>query len=425
MAEEAEKEPAELVQPHRDESPAAQIAPASHMRRPHRGEMQGFAKVGQKLTTREAADRLKISVSKLEKWRAEEGGPPFERLGGSIRYDEDRVDAWARERSSAKTEATPMEIAQREREKAGDVADLQRGVVADLAHQRAELVQKLTGKRDERSALAAAAARGEETDVLGRVAAIDGEIQTFERHLAFFDEHVAPPAQERLNGAEAAEAEAVRRLRYEHAGELVRAGAARVAREYTDLRAKLMALVATIAEAERWVDAVNGELPAGAEPLEKPEDSVRDWPGLARQELGREKVWRWVWPSGDALSESQAVAVVRTGPRSGSVETGTAAKLVPNRTVREALFWKIRHRPAAPRVVGARLRDLRLPELAPEEPYAFVAGERVPASAREEVEYLPYEDEAPRDDLTLAAGALKFGGWLPPEPSQPRPPQED
>ena len=40
------------------------------------------------LTEREAARRLRVSVSLLRKWRRSLGGPPFLKLGAAVRYAE-------------------------------------------------------------------------------------------------------------------------------------------------------------------------------------------------------------------------------------------------------------------------------------------------------------------------------------------------
>lgn len=46
------------------------------------------------LDSREVAAYLKISESTLSRWRADQKGPAFLRMGGITRYRLDAVDAW-------------------------------------------------------------------------------------------------------------------------------------------------------------------------------------------------------------------------------------------------------------------------------------------------------------------------------------------
>jgi excisionase family DNA binding protein len=48
---------------------------------------------------REVADLLRISRQTLSKWRAEDKGPPFIQVGGSIRYAREAVDKWLADRT--------------------------------------------------------------------------------------------------------------------------------------------------------------------------------------------------------------------------------------------------------------------------------------------------------------------------------------
>ena len=50
------------------------------------------------LTPEETAERLRISVRTLARWRLEGGGPRYAKLGGSVRYRSSSVDAWVEER---------------------------------------------------------------------------------------------------------------------------------------------------------------------------------------------------------------------------------------------------------------------------------------------------------------------------------------
>jgi predicted DNA-binding transcriptional regulator AlpA len=51
---------------------------------------------GRLLTPKEAADRLRVSLSWLAKARMRGDGPPFVRVGRSIRYCEAVLDQWIR-----------------------------------------------------------------------------------------------------------------------------------------------------------------------------------------------------------------------------------------------------------------------------------------------------------------------------------------
>ena len=55
------------------------------------------------LTVAEAAERLKLSRSFLDKRRWRGGGPPFARIGRAIRYRAEDLDAWARSQSHSST----------------------------------------------------------------------------------------------------------------------------------------------------------------------------------------------------------------------------------------------------------------------------------------------------------------------------------
>lgn len=55
------------------------------------------------LTAREAAERLKLSESYLEKARIRGDGPRFVRLGRSIRYRAEDIEAWVASRAAGST----------------------------------------------------------------------------------------------------------------------------------------------------------------------------------------------------------------------------------------------------------------------------------------------------------------------------------
>lgn len=48
-----------------------------------------------RLTEKEAAARLALSSRTLQQWRVTGGGPPFLKLGASVRYDERDLEQWA------------------------------------------------------------------------------------------------------------------------------------------------------------------------------------------------------------------------------------------------------------------------------------------------------------------------------------------
>ena len=47
------------------------------------------------LTTMEAAEALKMSASTLSKMRSRQEGPPYSKLGATVRYRREDLDAWA------------------------------------------------------------------------------------------------------------------------------------------------------------------------------------------------------------------------------------------------------------------------------------------------------------------------------------------
>lgn len=60
----------------------------------------------QLLTVQEAANRLSISASYLNKLRCFGGGPIFIRLGKAVRYLPSDLDAWVEENKRANTAST-------------------------------------------------------------------------------------------------------------------------------------------------------------------------------------------------------------------------------------------------------------------------------------------------------------------------------
>jgi len=64
------------------------------------------------LTTQEAADRLGLSKSTLDKGRLTGDSPPFVRMGTAIRYRPQDLDEWVAARVRRSTSATTVAAAQ-------------------------------------------------------------------------------------------------------------------------------------------------------------------------------------------------------------------------------------------------------------------------------------------------------------------------
>jgi len=56
------------------------------------------------LTPRQLAKRLQVDERTVRRWRIEGGGPPFLKLGGSIRYRNADVEAWINDNRMEKTD---------------------------------------------------------------------------------------------------------------------------------------------------------------------------------------------------------------------------------------------------------------------------------------------------------------------------------
>ncbi len=61
--------------------------------------------IRQRLTERDAADELNISFRTLQQWRVRGIGPPYLKLGRSVRYDADVLEAWLAAQSRTSTAA--------------------------------------------------------------------------------------------------------------------------------------------------------------------------------------------------------------------------------------------------------------------------------------------------------------------------------
>lgn len=55
------------------------------------------------LTTKQAATRLGCAPHTLAKWRLDGSGPRFMKLGRAVRYSEDALQNWMRERERRST----------------------------------------------------------------------------------------------------------------------------------------------------------------------------------------------------------------------------------------------------------------------------------------------------------------------------------
>jgi excisionase family DNA binding protein len=50
------------------------------------------------LTTAEVAERMRVNTSTVRRWRLDDVGPRFIRIGNIYRYPLDELEEWARER---------------------------------------------------------------------------------------------------------------------------------------------------------------------------------------------------------------------------------------------------------------------------------------------------------------------------------------
>jgi excisionase family DNA binding protein len=58
------------------------------------GIMEGSSMNGAFLTEPEVADRLRVSLACLRRWRLERRGPRFVKVGSLVRYPADELDRW-------------------------------------------------------------------------------------------------------------------------------------------------------------------------------------------------------------------------------------------------------------------------------------------------------------------------------------------
>ena len=122
-----------------------------------------------------------------------------------------------------------------------------------------------------------------------------------------------------------AEAEAARRERYDAARAKADAAVAMLRKEYPKAALAIVAVLKGLAEAEAAVDAVNADLPAGAERLRSPESVVRSKPGRPDNVIS--DVIEWLWQGelaiGPLSDDKQAlVKPDRDNPRRGTLALG-------------------------------------------------------------------------------------------------------
>ena len=64
---------------------------------------QSLSPIRRRLDTNQAAELLGLSARTLSTWRCRGDGPPFLKIGGAVRYDEQALEAWAATRARTST----------------------------------------------------------------------------------------------------------------------------------------------------------------------------------------------------------------------------------------------------------------------------------------------------------------------------------
>lgn len=174
--------------------------------------------------------------------------------------------------------------------------------------------------------------------------------------LARLEEHHA--------AAVSGEAETVRIAAYDAARSARDEAAAAVSAEYPGLVARILELVAVLAEADAAVEAVNADLPAGAEMLLSAEMIARHIPGLPREDISDRTVELWCREGEDRpIPESMQGRVFSQEDGTGYYSTDTGRHAFVKRR-----FRRVAYRPATPSQHIARLASsLALPPLRPGE----------------------------------------------------------
>lgn len=116
--------------------------------------------------------------------------------------------------------------------------------------------------------------------------------------------------RQRLNNAQAREAEAARVLRYEEARQRADDAAAALNEFYPQMAEDLVKLLVVVAEADQMVQAANADRPNGADAIAPVENRVRSLFGSPEEVVHREAIERWVHV-GQVLPGSFDQAAVR------------------------------------------------------------------------------------------------------------------
>ena len=173
--------------------------------------------------------------------------------------------------------------------------------------------------------------------------------------------------RDRLETARLEAADKGKREAYTRAQAAQRAAADAVLADYTPAREALLRLQRLVAEADELVAAVNRDLPAGAEPLEREAEAlVRDIPGAAETIVTTGVVTRWIGEGGAPVdAEKVHTRDGRTGHITVENIFGTHALPVHLATLVRRIV-----RPWRAPTYGARLADLDIPPLRPDAPPA-------------------------------------------------------
>lgn len=164
---------------------------------------------------------------------------------------------------------------------------------------------------------------------------------------------------DKLAAAEAAEAEAGRRSRYDTAVAAQKAAVAELLASYPAAIETLRRLQVAVASADALAEAVNADLPAGAPRLLETE-CVRDAQAVPESILSEEFADHWFTTEGN--TPVAAERITRREGRRGYMyaESAFGARPIPCELRR---VRKVTRQPWTPPVYGARLADLELPDL--------------------------------------------------------------
>jgi hypothetical protein len=178
-----------------------------------------------------------------------------------------------------------------------------------------------------------------------------------------FDEKVIPAAREGFAVAQAGLEDAQRLAAYEAAIAQRKAAADRLKKDYPDLAKAYAQLLATVQDADAAIEAANGNLPHGRDPLDTVEATVRDHPAVPRRIISDEVKSIWHHASGEIVNDpSRIKGGIYRHPHSDTVHfMGTDhCRAIPRRVVVSVPF--------RPGLAGPRLTKDALPPLRPEAP---------------------------------------------------------